>query len=277
MADPAIPLRSQLYVPGDRPDRFDRAVDSGADAVILDLEDAVGADRTAAALEAVVEWLASRVPTDGPSLWVRVNRGAPEEVRRLAGCEALDGLCLPKTESSQDVLAVHRIAPRLRLAPLVESAVGVQNLREIAAAPAVVWLHLGEIDLAADLGITPRRGDELDSVRMMLVVASRSAGLVAPPAPVSPELRNLEAFAATTQRLLDLGFAGRACIHPGQVDVVNRLLAGAGASGTAVERARRLLLAAQEHGQGAFEFEGEMVDEAVLRGARVLADQQDDR
>lgn len=274
MAEPATTLRSHLYVPGDRPDRFDRAVASGADAVILDLEDAVGADRKGPALEAVVEWLASRVPADGPSLWVRVNRGASEEVRRLARCEALEGICLPKTESSQDVTQVHRLAPQLRLAPLVESAVGVDHLREIAAAPAVAWLHLGEIDLAADLRVTARQGDELDTVRAMLVVASRSAGLAAPPAPVSPELRNLQAFASTTLRLQDLGFSGRACIHPRQVDVVHSLLAS---GADAVHRAHRLLRAAQEHGEGAFAFEGEMIDEAVLRSARVLAGQGDDQ
>lgn len=274
MAEPAATLRSHLYIPGDRPDRFDRAADSGADAVILDLEDAVGADHKGLALDAVVEWLTRRVPADGPSLWVRVNRGSAAEVRRLARCEALEGLCIPKTESSQDVMQVHRLAPQLRLAPLVESAVGVDHLQEIAAAPAVAWLHLGEIDLAADLGVTARQGDELDTVRAMLVMASRSAGLAAPPAPVSPELRDLQAFASTTLRLQDLGFAGRTCIHPRQVEVVHGLLA---AGGDATHRAHRLLRAAQEHGEGAFAFEGEMIDEAVLRSARVLTGQGDDR
>lgn len=272
MVEPAATLRTHLYVPGDRPDRFDRAADSGADAVILDLEDAVGADRKELALDAVTSWLSGRAPVRGPQLWVRVNPGASEEINRLSSCPALDGLCLPKTESARAVALAHRLAPRLRLAPLVESAAGVDRLREIAAAPAVCWLHLGEIDLAADLGMTARRGDELDAMRVMVVLASRVAGIAPPPAPVSSDFTDLESFAATTLRLSDLGFVGRACIHPRQVEVVHRLLAS---TAEAVERARRLLHAAGEHSGAAFVFDGEMVDEAVLRGARNLAHRAD--
>ncbi|MEV0842241.1 CoA ester lyase [Actinocatenispora sera] len=264
MADPVLP-RTHLYVPGDRPDRFDKAVAAGADALILDLEDAVAPDGKQRALAAVTSWLDSRGDVSGPQLWVRVNRGALNEVETLARYQALDGLCLPKVESAAEVEAVHAIAPGMRLAPLIESAVGVTRLSAIASAPGVVWLHLGELDLAADLAVTVATGDELDAVRAMVVVASRAAGLAAPPAPVSPELADLDRFAASTLRLHNLGFAGRACIHPRQVEVVRRL-----SSAQAIDTAwaRRVLAQARTHNGAAFVFEGAMVDEAVVRRAR---------
>ncbi|SIM46696.1 HpcH/HpaI aldolase/citrate lyase family protein [Micromonospora cremea] len=264
MADPALP-RTHLYVPGDRPDRFDKAVAAGADVVILDLEDAVAPDGKQPALEAVTGWLASRPTAAGPQLWVRVNRGALDEVEVLARRAALDGLCLPKVESAAEVEAVHALAPNVRLAPLVESAVGVARLSGIASAAGVVWLHLGELDLAADLGMTVSTGDELDAVRTMVVVASRAAGLAAPPAPVSPEVADMDRFAASTLRLRNLGFAGRACIHPRQVEVVHRLAAARAGD---VAWARRVLVEACTHDGAAFVFEGSMIDEAVLRRAR---------
>lgn len=258
--------RSQLYVPGDRPDRFDKACDSGADAVIIDLEDAVAVPHKKAALASTVDWLDEQRHED-LQIWVRVNRRQPAEVLALAGCARLTGLCLAKVESADEIDAVHVAAPRLRLAPLIESATGLVHLDAIAAAPAVAWLHLGEIDLAADLRITPRDGSELDPYRAMVVLASRRAGLPPPPAPVSPELRNMEAFGASTQRMLDRGFQGRACIHPDQVAVVNSLCTPDAAT---VERARKLLAAA-EQADGAFRgADGQMVDAALLRRASQL-------
>lgn len=257
--------RSHLYVPGDRPDRFDQARDSGVDAVIIDLEDAVATNRKPAALEAAVEWLMVQ-RDEHPQLWVRVNRGATIEVERLAHCSALVGICLPKVESAQEVALAHAVAPHLRLAPLVESAVGLSCLTEIAAAPAVAWLHLGELDLAADLGVTIRTGDELSAYRAMIVLASRVAGLPAPPGPVSPELDDLAAFETSTHALSDRGFQGRACIHPRQVTVVNDACRP---TPEELSWAQRVLAQTEQEG-AVFRGDGQMVDEAVLRRARQI-------
>ena len=263
--------RSHLYVPGDRPARFDTAKASGADALILDLEDGVLPEDKLAALDAVVDWLGAQ-PSGGPQLWVRVNRAATGELERLARCLTLTGLCLPKVESAEEVEAAHLLAPHLRLAPIVESARGLSQLAHIAATPALAWLHLGELDLAADLGVTVRTGCELSPYRAMVVLASRVAGLPAPPGPVSTELNAMDAFAASTRALTDHGFRGRACIHPRQVAVVHEMHAP-----TAVETAwaRDLLDAATRRGAVFRDSHGQMVDEAVLRQARRIVSDSD--
>lgn len=113
----------------------------------------------------------------------------------------LPGSACRRSSRPGEIRAVHAVAPRLRLAPLVESAVGLSHLAEIAASPGVVWLHLGELDLAADLGVTIRKGDELAAYRAMVVLASRAADLPGPPAPVSRELINMAAFETSTRSL----------------------------------------------------------------------------
>ena len=266
------PPRSYLYVPGDRPDRLAKAFTRGADALIVDLEDAVPVEAKERALQDVLSWL-DTVAAAAVPVWVRVNSGErrEEEVLRLAAHPRVHGLCLPKTESAAEVEDVDRLLQRagrpIGLAPLIESAVGVVNVHAIAAAPGVQLLHLGEVDLAADLGLTPGPGgEELLLVRSLIVVASRAARLGAPPAPVSTRVDDPEDFRSSTQALAALGFVGRACIHPRQVAVANHLF-----DPDPVEQAwaRAVLGAAERSGQGAFRADdGTMVDEAVLRRAR---------
>lgn len=267
------PPRSYLYVPGDQPARLERAATRGADELIVDLEDAVADEAKADALQVVLAWLAA-APA-GPPVWVRVNPGErrEEEVVRLATRPRLAGLCLAKTETAADVERVDRLLAAagrdIAVAPLVETARGVVNLHAIAAAPRVRLLHLGELDLALDLGLTPdEAGSQLLPVRSQVVVASRAAGLAAPPAPVSPVIDDDEAYERSTRRLADLGFVGRACIHPRQVAVANQVF---GADPRAAAWAREVLDAARRAGRGAFRGpDGTMVDEAVLQRARRL-------
>lgn len=268
--------RSYLYVPGDRPDRLAKAFTRGADALIVDLEDAVPGEAKERALLDVLSWL-DTVEAAAALVWVRVNSGdrREEEVLRLAAHPRVHGLCLPKTESAAEIVDVDRLLQRtgrqIGIAPLIESAVGVVNVHAIAAAPGVRLLHLGEVDLAADLGLTPgRAGEELLLVRSLIVVASRAAQLGAPPAPVSTRVDDPEEFRSSTQALAALGFFGRACIHPQQVAVANDLF-----SPDPADRAwaRGVLEAADTAEHGAFRAgNGTMVDEAVLRRARQILD-----
>lgn len=271
------PPRSYLYVPGDRPDRLARAFTRGAEALIVDLEDAVPADAKERALLDVLGWL-DTVPAAAEPIWVRVNSGnrREEEVLRLAAHPRVHGLCLPKTESATEVADVDRLLQRtgrqIGIAPLIESAVGIVNVHAIALAPGVRLLHLGEVDLAADLGLTPGpAGEELLLVRSLIVVASRAARLGAPPAPVSTQVDDPEAFRSSTRSLAALGFVGRACIHPRQVAVVNELFRADPADRA---WAQAVLEAADSAEHGAFRAgDGSMVDEAVLRRARrILGD-----
>ena len=269
--------RSYLYVPGDRPERLAKAFTRYADHLIVDLEDAVALDAKDRALRSVLEWLDVVPPRHAP-LWIRVNCGerGREEIRQLAVHPAIDGFCLPKTETAAEVEEVDLLLSEtigrgrreVGLAPLLESATSIVNVHSIAAAPRVRMLHIGEIDLAADLGITVGpTSDELLYVRSLVVIASRHAKLLAPPAPVSAQIDDEEAFRESTSQLKALGFVGRACIHPRQVAVVNDVFTP---TSDEIAWAKGIIDVAAESA-GAFRgHDGTMVDEAVIHRARKI-------
>ncbi|MEV4619194.1 aldolase/citrate lyase family protein [Asanoa sp. NPDC049573] len=250
---------TSLYVPGDRPDRFAKAVASGADAVILDLEDAVAPARKAAAREAVGVFLATahEVPCE-----VRV--ATPADIPALAGLPGLAALRLPKVSSPADVTAAAALAPGTPLHVILETAVGVESAFAIATAdPAVASIGLGEADLRSDLGVTDDAG--LAWARGRVVVAARAAGLPPPAMSVHTDLSNLDELFATTVAGRRLGFLGRAAIHPRQLPVIEAAFRPAPAE---VERARTLLAAVSETGGGALLPDGRFADRAMLDGAR---------
>lgn len=265
-----------LYVPGDVPQRFDKALRSGTDAVVLDLEDAVAAAGKDAARGLVAEWIADCAP-EGVELWVRVNPGALQEsdIRAVAGPN-LTGIWLPKVESARDIEAADRVltecgADEVRLSALVETAAGLLAAPETALSPRIRFLQLGEVDLAADLGIeVDDSAEQLLYARSRVVVASAAAGIEPPVAAVSVNFTDLPAFEADTRRLRRLGFAGRACIHPKQLAAVRTVFTP---TAEEVRRAEDVLnrLAAATSGVGV-DMNGHLIDEAVARSARrVLA------
>jgi citrate lyase subunit beta/citryl-CoA lyase len=267
-----LPARSFLYVPGDRPDRLAKSGQRGADAIIVDLEDAVLPDAKGAALDNATAWLRDRDPS-GPAAWARINTGPDGscEVRELARSTGLKRFIIPKVESPGQIEAVSQAAreagvERPLLAPMIESAAGVVRVEELAQVPGVYQLHLGEVDLAADLGLEPTMpGTELLYARARVVVASRFAGLPAPCAPVSTSIDDHAGFRSETEALRRLGFYGRDCIHPAQVIIATDVF-----TPSAEARAwAQSLLDQSMHAAGAFrDADGAMVDEAVLRKAR---------
>ncbi|WP_235738825.1 HpcH/HpaI aldolase/citrate lyase family protein [Nocardioides alcanivorans] len=175
--------RTYLYVPGNAHALVGKALRSGADALILDLEDAVPLAEKDAALAAVVGWL-RELPADGDvELWVRLNPGERRvgEVTALAGLPALRGLALAKTESAAEVTEVADLLASLGdtdtvLMPLLESAAGVLAAQMVATAPRVHRLQIGEVDLAGDAGLEPGADDaELAWMRAMVVLASAAS------------------------------------------------------------------------------------------------------
>ncbi|GAA3727327.1 CoA ester lyase [Plantactinospora mayteni] len=265
-------LLTLLYVPGDRPDRFGKAVDSGADAVILDLEDAVAATRKGYARGAAAEFVAEtrRVP-----VFVRVNELTGPDVAAdldaLAGAPGLAGLRLPKVESPRSVRAVAARVP-VPLHPLVESAVGVERAYEIAGAdPAVASIGLGEADLRSDLGVTAEEG--LAWVRGRIVVAARAAALPPPLLPVYPNVTDLSGLAESCAAGRRMGFLGRTAIHPRQLPVI---VAAFRPSAEEVSQARELLDAvaeAQTRDTGTVVLpDGRFADRAMVASARRTVD-----
>jgi len=265
-------LLTWLYVPGDRPDRFAKAVASGADAVILDLEDAVVAGRKAYAREAVAAFLAE--PPTVP-VQVRVNELTGPDVEAdlaaLAGLPGLGGLRLPKVESPSAVTA---LAARtgVPLHPLVESAVGLEAAFAIASAdPAVASIGLGEADLRSDLGVSD--DDGLLWARGRIVVAARAAGLPPPAMAVYADVADADGLAASTAVGRRLGFLGRTAIHPRQLPVIVEAFRP---SEREVTRAAELLAAVAEadrRDSGTVVLpDGRFADRAMVAGARRTVD-----
>ncbi|MEV8564187.1 CoA ester lyase [Streptomyces sp. NPDC051322] len=262
-----------LYVPGDRPEVVAKALHSGADVVLVDLEDAVAPDRKAYARAATVELLTDPVPGPSP-VHVRINALdgplAADDVRALATLPGLAGLRLPKANGPGEVRAVaDRVAAaggpaELPLFPILESALAVERAYEIATATvAVGGIALGEADLCADLGVQDDAG--LAWPRSRTVVAARAAGLAPPAQSVFTDVRDLDGLAASCARGRALGFLGRAAIHPRQLPVIERAYLPTPAE---VRAAEDVVLAAVSEAGALALPDGRFVDAAVVAGAR---------
>ncbi|WP_030353972.1 HpcH/HpaI aldolase/citrate lyase family protein [Streptomyces scopuliridis] len=261
--------RTMLFVPGDRPERFAKAASSGADAVLLDLEDAVPEGSKAQAREAAVAWLAH-----SPGL-VRVNAvGTPWHADDLAALAALPegtalrGVVLPKSSTAPQVAAViERLPHRMPVLALVENAIGLREAAAIAGLPQVARMLFGSIDYALDTGITPSEPDEPELLwaRSALVNASRAAGLPAPLDGVFTHLDDLEALESSSRRSRALGFGGRLCVHPRQIATVHRAWQP---GDDEIRWARRVVRAGGDSNGAAVRVDGQMVDLPLLRRAR---------
>lgn len=265
---------SWLYVPGDRPDRFARAAASGADVVIVDLEDAVDASRKDQARENVVAHLAQ--PRGGPRWHVRINdlataRGR-EDLAALADAPGLDAVRLPKVESPTDLDLLDEVfgdRPVPAFA-LLESARGIAHAHAIAAHPRTAGIALGEQDLVAELSLGEAA---LDHLRLQAVLAAAAAGIGPVPMSVFPDVRDEAGLVESCRRGRDLGMFGRTAIHPAQVPVIRRAFRPTEAE---ITRARAVVDAAEQagvDGVGALVLpDGRFVDAPVVaRARRVLA------
>ncbi|AUM75029.1 HpcH/HpaI aldolase/citrate lyase family protein [Paracoccus jeotgali] len=251
-------IRAPLFVPADRPERFAKAAASGADAIILDLEDAVAADAKPEAREMLAADF-----TDLP-VWVRINPPAtPWHKADLAAVAALPcaAVMLPKAEDAATCTAVAAATGKPVVA-LVETAIGLANCRAIATAEGVARLAFGSIDFCADLGCAHDR-DVLLPARWELVLASRLAGIAAPLDGVTVELSDPAISHDDALHAVALGMSGKLCIHPKQIAAVLRAFAPTPAQ---IDWARRVLAS----GDGAVSVDGAMVDEPVRIRARAI-------
>lgn len=256
-----------LFVPGDRPERFDKAFASGADAVIIDLEDAVAEGDKAAARANVAEWLAHSPLRD--RALIRVNaagsRAFADDIRMLASAPPLMAM-LAKADRAEDV---RQLAVTLKagsgVVAMIESARGIANVNEIAAAHRVTRLAFGALDYAADLGLS---GDTRGLVHPSAAIAlgSRLAGLPLPIAAPTPSLDDENAIAEDVRFAQALGFGAKLCIHPRQVSIVQRAFMPSAESIAWAER----VVAAANAGGGAAQVDGSMVDKPVVERARAV-------
>lgn len=255
--------RSYLFVPGDRPERFAKACAAGAHAVIIDLEDAVPPAGKQAARAAVADW----VSPDHP-VFVRINGAGSTwfaDDLVLCGLPGVAGIVLPKAEHPADVARIQAAGAALVL-PLIETAQGVWNAHALATAPGVQRLMFGSIDFQLDAGIDGDV-DELLYVRSQLVLVSRVAGIQSPVDGVTTAIDDPEQLRADTQRARRLGFGGKLCIHPKQVEPVNRHFMP---NEDDIAWARRVLQAAEAAQGAAVALDGKMVDLPVIRKAEEI-------
>jgi citrate lyase subunit beta/citryl-CoA lyase len=262
--------RSFLFVPASRPERFAKAMSSGADCVILDLEDAVPAAGKVEARELLAAHAVGFTPAELSRTLVRINPvGTSWHAMdlRLVGQlvhAGMAGVMVPKAESAADLRVTGvALGPNARLVPLIESLAGLDALPVICATKQVTRLAFGHLDFQLDIGMrcSPEER-ELDAVRFTLVAASRRAGLPAPIDGVTTDTTNQERLLADSQRSLAFGFKGKLCIHPAQVARVNETLSPSAAE---VDWARRVLDGARSHEGKTFTLDGRMVDLPVIR------------
>ena len=263
--------RSYLFVPGDRPERFDKAWASDADEIIIDLEDAVAPAGKEQARHSVAGWLDPRRP-----VWLRVNAVDSawfEDDLRLACEPGLAGIVLPKAEAVPDALLGLLQQGRIGgVIALIETAEGLRCAREIAATPGMRRLAFGSIDFQVDLGIEGD-GDELLFFRSQLVWQSRLAGLPAPIDGVATAIDDETLVRAQALHSRRLGFGARLCIHPRQLAPVHEAFTPG-----AAERAwaTRVMAALEASGGAAVAVDGRMVDRPVWLQAQRIANASPD-
>lgn len=275
--------RSMLFVPATSGRMIDKAFGSAADAVIVDLEDAVAVAEKPAARATLADIVATPRPLP---CWVRINAMSTAFCHRdvvAATLPGIAGIILPKAEAASEIQAIDWLMSQVEiekgmpscsvgLMAIIETARGLGQVDEIAVASArLSRLLFGAVDLAADMAIDmDDAGGATAQARFAIARASRAAGLEAPLDTAFTDIADLDALRATAGRARALGYAGKTCIHPTQVAVVNEVF-----SATAAELAwaRKVVAAfekAEAQGLAAFKLDGEMIDYPVVERARKL-------
>lgn len=277
-------LRSFLFAPGNHVRRVEKALTLAADAVILDLEDAVAISEKAATRERVVQ--AAQQPRNG-RLYIRVNAHSTEwcYADLVAVVRAgVDGLILPKVETPGQLRAADWVMSNLEaerglpvgaidLVPIIETALGVANIGAIArSCPRTKRMAFGAGDYTLDLGMVWSRDElELLPARAAVVNASRAAGIEPPLDTVWADLRDVEGFALSAKRAADLGFQGKMCIHPDQIATAN---AAFSPSPDQLAWALRVIAAfdeAEAKGLASIQLDGQFIDYPIVQRARQVA------
>jgi citrate lyase subunit beta/citryl-CoA lyase len=281
--------RSFLFAPGNHARRVEKALTLAADAVILDLEDAVAVAEKPAARQAV---LAALARPRRCRFYVRVNAmGTEWGYADLVGVVVpdVDGIVLPKLESADEIKAADWLIGALErqndlpaggidLLPIIETAAGFTSLETIARAKTRVRrLAFGAGDFTLDLGITWSRDElELLPYRSAFVAVSRAARLEAPIDTVWVDLKDAEGFAQSSARARALGFQGKMCIHPDQVPVANRTFSP---DEQTVAQARRVIAAfdqAEAQGLASIQLDGRFIDYPIVYAARRVVAQAEE-
>lgn len=266
---PLALARSFLFVPATRPERFAKALDSGADAVIIDLEDAVAPGEKAQARQLLAQAWPGLAAAGRTRVLVRVNAGNTawhgDDLNLLGGLVGLGlaGVVLAKAEHVAQLSHVAAmLGPACALVPLIESVAGLDAADTLARCPQVLRLAFGNLDFQADAGLACGPDEaELTAVRLALLLAARRAQLPSPIDGVTADLQDAAQLARDVLRSRSGGFGAKLCIHPAQVAAVNAAFTPSPAE---IAWARRVLAASEAAGGGVVSLDGRMVDAPVL-------------
>jgi citrate lyase subunit beta/citryl-CoA lyase len=274
-------LRSFLFAPGNHARRVEKALTLPADAVILDLEDAVAISEKPATRELVVR--AFDNPRHG-KLYVRVNAYSTEwcyaDVVAVA-LSGVDGIILPKVESPDQLRSVDWLLSNLErdrglpiggidLVPIIETAVGMSNVGAIAGSGSrTKRLAFGAGDYTLDLGMIWSQNEaELLPARSAVVMASRAAGIEPPLDTVWADLRDAEGFARSAGQAAALGFQGKMCIHPDQIAVTNAAFSPSAEQLAWAGRVVAAFIEAEAKGLASIQLDGQFIDYPIVQRAR---------
>jgi citrate lyase subunit beta / citryl-CoA lyase len=265
---PASEPFSYLFVPGNRPERFDKAIASGADAIIIDLEDAVASDDKSKARDHIAAWLATQSGA-AERVLVRINDAATpwfDADLALVRDSGIRGVMLPKAEDASQIDRVRGALPSGGfVVPIIESARGVYAVDAIAACAAVQRIAFGTLDYTVDLGLSDDdRGLLYPSCK--IAIASRVAGLLPPIAGVTVDIADESKLLADLAFARACGFGAKLCIHPKQVATLHRAMTPRPEE---IAWARRVLAVA-DSGAGAAQVDGKMVDRPVVLKAKSI-------
>ncbi|WP_227680694.1 HpcH/HpaI aldolase/citrate lyase family protein [Psychrobacter proteolyticus] len=262
--------KTWLFVPATRIDRVAKAFASGADAVIVDLEDAVALESKAAAREALQQYYDS---ADYQPIWVRINKSGSEEFfKDIVLCQKmphLAGVLLAKAEQAEDINNVHQLT-NLPVIALIESAIGLYQLDNMAKAVGLAAFSYGFLDLCNDLQVqvgTPAADIIANQTRYQLILTSKVHELAAPIDTVYPDFNDQIGLRARVQLWSQMGMSGMLCIHPKQVAVVQQALQP---TDETLLFAQRVVEEYERSGQAVFKIDGEMVDAPVIERSRQL-------
>jgi len=262
-----------LFVPGTRSERFIKALDSGADSVVLDLEDAVAEEDKEQARQAIRDAWPTFSADQKKRLVIRSNSpGSRFYSADLILAQELDVACLliPKIESTDQVNGAALVLPNTAIIPMIETAIGLDRLKEIANSEQVIRLALGNLDLQADLGmVCDQQETELQGARYQIVLESRLAQIAPPIDGVTPSTDDIERIMEDAHRAKRMGFAAKLCIHPKQVPIVKAAFMPTAEDITWATR----VIEADKAGKGAaIKLDGRMIDRpVVLLAQRTLA------
>lgn len=266
---------SYLFVPGNRPERFSKAVEAGPDAIILDLEDAVHPDSKPAARAAIWAWQEA-TPSVACERYIRLNSVSSALFRQdltwlndMRYPERCDGIFLPKAECPQALgrTVEHLLAWRsgLKVVAIIETAKGLQQVESIAAIPGLARLAFGSLDFSLDINCT-QIPEAFLFARSRIVLASRTADLPSPIDGVTPAISDLAVVGQDSHYARSLGFGAKLCIHPSQLSTVQRAFLPDSRQLAWADRVMRAVAT----GSHAVQVDGEMVDLPLIEHAQRL-------